>query len=221
MALLVIALGSMGSTPAAAGVAFGVRGGYANVDGDAFVGSGKIGGTPLVGLQAILPLVPLVSLVVAGEQRTKSLDFANATFGDIHARGRAKWTDQALFAAARIRAPGVTGVYGGAGVGMHRQKADLSGVVELTVVPKADLERVGRVGGARRSGAASAGSPLDDAISRAEKEATDLSWHAFAGVEFGIPVVPIAAFAEGRIDDIQGSAPHSIAAYAGINLKLP
>jgi hypothetical protein len=179
------------AAPVHAGIAFGLRAGYADVDGDAFVGSGKIGGTPLLGLQAIIPIVPLISLVVAGEQRTKRFDFANASIGDLTLSGRAKWTDQALYAAARARLPGVIGLYGGAGVGMHRQQTNLSGV------------------------------PRNDFINQLEKEATDLSWHAFAGLECSVPAVPVAIFGEGRIDDIQGSAPHSLAAYAGFNLKLP
>jgi opacity protein-like surface antigen len=208
-------------TPACAGVAFGLRGGYTDVDGHAFVGSGKIGGTPLVGLQAVLPIVPLISLVIAGEQSTKSFDFTSPTIGTLRAEGRAKWTDRALYAAARVRVPGAVGLYGGAGVGMHMRKTDLSGVVQTTAVQKADTPPGARVDGPRRAGAVTAGSPLDDFLSRAEKEANDLSWHAIAGLELSIPVVPVAVFAEGRIDDIQGSAPRSLAAYAGFNLKLP
>jgi hypothetical protein len=219
--LVVFAFGFATPTPARAGVAFGLRGGYADVDGSAFVGSGKIGGTPLYGLQAILPIATSLSLAVAGEQRTKSFDFGNAAIGDLHLRGRAKWTDQALYVAARVRVPGAVGLYGGAGVGMHRQETDLSGVVEAAGVPKADTQPRVRVGGPRRPGSAPAGNPLDDFVSRAEKEATDLSWHAFTGLEFSIPAAPVAIFAEGRIDDIQGSAPHSLAVYAGFNLKLP
>jgi hypothetical protein len=219
--LVVVAFCVAAPTPARAGVAFGLRGGYADVDGKAFLGSGKIGGTPLVGLQAILPIVPLVSLVIAGEQRTRSFDFGNAAIGDLRLRGRAKWTDQALYAAARVRVPGAVGLYGGAGAGMHRQKTDLSGVVELAGVPKAGTRPSARVVGPRRVGSAAAGNPLDDFVNRAEKEATDLSWHAFAGLEFSTPALPVAIFAEGRIDDIQGSDPRSLAAYAGFNLKLP
>jgi hypothetical protein len=40
-------------------------------------------------------------------------------------------------------------------------------------------------------------------------------------VEISAPAVLIALFAEGRIDDIQGNAPRSLAAYAGVNLRLP
>jgi hypothetical protein len=221
LSLVLVAFCVATPTPARAGVAFGLRAGYAAVDRDALLGSGKTLGTPFVGLQAIIPIVPLISLVVAGEQRTKSFDFGNAAIGDLHVGGRAKWTDQALYAAARVRVPGVIGLYGGAGVGMHRQKTDLSGVVEVAGVPKADTQPSARVGGPRRTGSATAGNPLDDFINRAEKEATDLSWHAFAGLEFSIPVLPVAIFAEGRIDDIQGSAPRSLAVYAGFNLKLP
>ncbi len=221
LSLVVFAFCFAAPTPACAGVAFGLRGGYANVDGNAFVGSGKIGGTPLIGLQAIIPIVPLISLVVAGEQRTKSFDFTTPTIGALHADGRAKWTDRALYAAARVRVPGLVGLYGGAGVGMHMLKTDLSGVVQTAGVRKADAPSSAGVGRSRLTGAATAGGPLDDFLSRAEKEATDLSWHAFAGLEFSIPVVPVAVFAEGRIDDIQGSAPRSLAAYVGVNLKLP
>lgn len=208
-------------TPARAGVAFGLRGGYTDVDSHAFVGSGKIGGTPLVGLQAVLPIVPLISLVIAGEQSTKNFDFTTPTIGTLHAAGRAKWTDRALYAAARVRVPGAVGLYGGAGVGMHMLKTDLSGVVQTTAAREADTQPSARVAGPRRAGAATVRSPLDDFLSRAEKEANNLSWHAFAGLELSIPVVPVAVFAEGRIDDIQGSAPRSLAAYAGFNLKLP
>jgi hypothetical protein len=207
--------------PARAGVAFGVRGGYADVDGNAFVGSGKIGGTPLIGLQAILPVVPLISLVVAGEQRTKSFDFTSPTIGTLRAEGRAKWTDRTLYAAARVRVPGVVGLYGGAGLGMHMRKTDLSGVVRTTGAGKTDAPASAGAGESRVTRAAIAGGSLDDFLSRAEKEATDLSWHAFAGMEFSIPVVPVAVFAEGRVDDIQGSDPRSLAAYVGVNLKLP
>ena len=70
-----------------------------------------------------------------------------------------------------------------------------------------------------------AGNPLNDFVSDAEKETTDLSWHGFAGLEFSLPAVPVAIFAEGRIDDIQGGDPRSLAIYAppefpGILLEL-
>ena len=207
--------------PARAGVAFGCRGGYTDVDGTAFLGSGKIGGTPLLGLQAILPIASFVSLVVAGEQSTRSFDFSSAAIGDLRLRGRARWTDQALYAAARVGVPGTVGLYGGVGVGMHRQKTDLSGVVDLTGLPRFETHASARIDSPRRTGSATAGNPLDDFIRRAEKEATDLAWHAFAGLEVSVPSAPVAIFAEGRIDDIQGSAPRSLAAYAGFNLKLP
>jgi hypothetical protein len=201
--LLLAGVGAAG--PAVAGASFGVRGGYADVDEAAFTGSGRIGGTPLFGLQVMLPVLPLVSLVIAGEQRSNEFDFGDANFGDLHLRGRAKWTDQTLFAAGRVAMPGVLGLYGGAGVGLHRRKTKVSQVVE-----------VGKLG---------AGSPADDPLSdfrdRVQKESNDLSWHGFAGVELRLPVVPVSVFAEGRIDDIQGAAPHSLAAYAGVNLRLP
>ena len=218
---LVVGALCVAPTPARAGVAFGLRGGYAAVDRDALLGSGKTLGTPFFGLQAILPIVPLVSLVVAGEQRTKSFDFGSAAVGNLQVRGRAKWTDQALYAAARIRVPGAIGLYGGAGIGMHRQKTDLSAVVDVTGVPKTDTQSSARIGEPRRTGPATEGNSLDDFRRRAEKEATDLSWHALVGLEFSVPAVPVAVFAEGRIDDIQGSAPSSLAVYAGFNLKLP
>jgi hypothetical protein len=218
--LALIGIGIATARPAQAGIAFGVRGGYVNVDANAFLGSGKIGGTPLVGLQAVIPIVPVISLVVAGEQTTKSFDFGNATVGDLHVRGRAKWTDQALYAAARARVPGVVGMYGGVGVGMHRQKTDLSGVVEVTL-PKAGSRSDPRFGGLDQASPVVAGNPLNDFVNRAQKEATDLSWHGLIGVEISIPVAPLSVFAEGRIDDIQGKAPHSLAAYAGVNLQLP
>jgi hypothetical protein len=221
LSLVVVALCFVTPTPVRAGVAFGVRGGYAAVDRDALLGSGKTLGTPFFGLQAVIPIVPLVSLVVAGEQRTKSFDFGNATIGNLGVTGRAKWTDQALYAALRVRVPGAVGLYGGAGVGMHRQKTDVVGVLEVTGVPKADAQPDARVGEPRRTGLATEGNPLDDFRRRAEKEATDLSWHALVGLELSLPVVPVAIFAEGRMDDIQGSAPRSLAVYAGFNLKLP
>lgn len=203
--------------PVHAGAAFGVRGGYANVDGDAFRGSGKIGGTPFFGLQAILPILPLVSLVIAGEQRTKEFDFASASFNDLSLRGQAKWTDQALYAAARVRLPGVFGLYGGAGVSLHRQKTDLSGVARVTPTPKT----VSAPGDLRPLRGVAAGDPVNDFIRKAEKELTDPAWHAIVGVEFSIPVFPVVVFAEGRVEDIQGSAPAAGAVYAGVNLKLP
>jgi hypothetical protein len=213
IAVLLVALALLvAAAPAHAGAAFGVRGGYAKVDADAFRGSGKIGEAPFFGLQAVLPIVPLVSLVIAGEQRTKEFDFGNASFGGLHLQGRAKWTEQALYASARIRSPGVVGIYGGVGAGLHRQQTDLSGVVEVATTK--------RLAAGRARGVAAA-DPVGDFIRGAQKELTDPSWHAIVGVEISAPVVPLAIFAEGRIDDIQGSAPAAGAVYAGVNLQLP
>jgi hypothetical protein len=209
------------SVPSTAQVSFGIRGGYSDIDEAAFAGSDKIGATPLLGMQILLPIVPLVSLVIAAEQRERSLDFGGVAVGELQLQGHANWSDQTLFAAARLRSPGTIGLYGGGGIGLHRQKAELSHVVQMEPGPSgatpAESARESRC----RVKSAQAEDPLSAFLDTAQKESDDLSWHAFAGLDLQLPMAPVSLFAEGRIDDIEGRVPHSLAAYGGLNLRLP
>ena len=206
---------------ARAGIAFGLRGGYEDVETDAFAGSGPVGGTPFFGLQASFPIVPFASLVLAGEQRTKQLDFDGASWAGQELGGRATWTDQTLLAALRVGLPGVVRLYGGGGVGMHRQEADLSEVVTLTGGGKESAAPGDRSGRARGSHRTADSDPLGEFVDQAEAETVNVSWHALVGLELHVPVAPLSVFAEGRLDDLQNRPPHSLAAYAGVNLRLP
>ncbi len=207
--------------PVHAEIAFGVRGGYEDVAGDAFAGSGRIGGTPFFGLQAIFPVVPFASLVLAGEQRTKRLDLDSVTWGGQELGGRATWTDQTLLAAVRLGMPGVVGLYGGGGVGMHRREADLSDITILTGEKREPASPKEQSRRARERDRPPAGDPLGEFVDDAEAETVHVAWHALVGVELRFPLARVTAFAEGRIDDLQARPPHSVAAYAGVNVRLP
>jgi hypothetical protein len=207
--LLVITCGA-----AHAGTAFGVHAGYSDVNGDAFTGSGRIGGTPLFGLQAIFPVAPTVSFEVMGESCNETLTFDQAGFEGALLQGKGKWNDLSLHASLRLRVIplgiGPAGLYVGAGAGVHFSKVDLNGGT-IAITPAL-----------ARNPVAPAGDPVGDFIHQAQKEQTNVSYHALAGLSVGIPILPLSVFGEARYEDMRGNFPRqSYLVYAGANLELP
>jgi hypothetical protein len=201
--------------PARAGTQFGVRAGYCDLKGEVFHGSGKPGGVPLFGAQAIFSLLPAVGLCLSGEAKNETLRFDQAANLDQLFRGEGQWRDLSLAAAlqARILPIGVGpfGLYVGGGGGVHF--ADVKMKNAQIVPAKADPPAGGTV--------LASGDPVNDFIHQVEKNHSDFSWHLLAGGSVSLPLFPLSVFVEGRFEDVSSDfSPHGYSIYAGLNLSL-
>lgn len=199
--LAAVMLAAVCAGPALAGASFGIHGGWSDLGGDVFRGSGKIGNVNFLGLQANLPIASLVSLGLAGESRHDSLHFRAAGNPGALFSGRGRWDDVSLYASLRVNLfpvkAGPFSVYAGGGAGVHLTKIKLVAAA------------------AQQAGVA-------DFVHETQKDKTDLSLHALGGASFGLPVFPLSLFAETRLERVSGNfKPHGISIYGGVNLELP
>ncbi len=216
-----IALILLGVRPAvsAAGVSIGARAGWSHANGSTFTGAQRLNGVDLFGAQAILKIVPIVSLQIAGEGRNRSFDFQNSPIGGTLLAGRAKWTDLALFATARIRIVPLTlgplGTYAGVGLGAHFAQTKINSA-QIVTSPAALAAGDAFVPASTQS------DPVTDFIKEQQKKHNNLAWHALAGVNLGLPVLPLSLFAEGRFEQVAGRfTPDSFALLGGVNVDFP
>jgi hypothetical protein len=210
---------------ARAGAAFGVRGGYSDVDGAVFRGSGALHGRPFFGLQAVLPLTTGLGLILAGEARNDTLRFDQAGLEGSLFQGKGKWEDTSLHASLRLRliplAAGLSGIYVGAGAGVHFTKTRIQEYA-VAAVPRSANPGTGRTLRSAAAPRSTAADPINDFIKRAEKDQTQVSYHGLAGISLGFPGLPLSIFGEARYEDMQGDYRHQgYLAYAGLNLELP
>ena len=212
-------LAAAGTSSVRAGASFGFHAGWTDQRGDIFRGSGKLGTTNLFGLQASFPLMPMVSLSLAGEAKNDSAHFNAAGDAFNEFGGRADWDDVALFASLRLRlvplSTGPFNLYGGGGVGVHFTK--------ITILPAPPLTKISSAG--RRPvpqeiGEAAVSAP--EFILQTEEKQTNISLHALAGASLGLPVFPLSVFAEGRLEQTTGSyKPRGFTIYGGLDLNHP
>jgi hypothetical protein len=180
----------------AEGARFGVRGGYADLDGHLFEGSEALGDLKLYGVQAIFPIVSGFAIEVSGEGVSEELVFS---IDGAQQALDAEWNDIALYTTGRLQLlpPGVFGLYAGAGVGVHFtdiEAADLSGLTE-------EIRK--------------------DVTERINEERSDFEWNAVAGASLGLGRL-VEVFGEGRYRDVTGDfGREGYALYAGLNLRLP
>lgn len=194
----------LGATVAAhGGTELGIRYGRADLTGnDLFPGSGDLGGTPLFGLHAILDVLPLVDVELAGEAYDEDFSFNDGEFGDVVIDGTGNFKDTAILATGKVGLPvtllGPGSVYGGLGVSAH--------LVDVEVTPDAG---------------SGVGEDVDAAIEDVVGERTEFEWHAVIGLSTGFPAVPVSAFVELRYQDVLDSkTPDLGSAYLGLNLRL-
>jgi len=202
LVILVTLFGAFGSligmsTEAfAEGARFGVRGGYADLDGHLFDGSEALGDLKLYGVQAIFPLFGGFAIEVSGEGVSEELVFSVDGAQDAF---DAKWSDIALYTTGRIQLlpPGVLGLYAGGGVGVHFTDIEATGLDHV-----ADEVRKN----------------VSDLIN---EERSDFEWNAVAGASLGLGQL-VEVFGEGRYRDVTGDfGREGYALYAGLNLRLP
>ncbi len=187
---------------AQAGTEVGFRVGYSDMKGGIFKGSGDVGGVALLGLQAVIPILPRMTLSVAGERRSETIRFEDVgDAGDLF-HGEAEWSDLALFAALRLRIlpliAGPFGVYAGAGLGGR--------FTETSIKPMMDEITDG----------------IRDFVRRNEEDRSAFSWHGLVGASLKLPILPVTAFAESRFEKAEDSyTPRAFSVYGGVNLSLP
>lgn len=218
--ICVVGLAAAGTIPAARaeGVSVGIHAGYADLDGELFEGAGDLEGTPFGGIHLVIPVARNLRLALSGEARSKDLTFDEAG-ADQALHGEAEWTDQTLRAALRLRllpfGSGTGGVYLGGGVGVQIQEIEVKVVTRPATLAGVAVARAG-VDGPRR-----ADDPGGDFVEDLEKEETNLSVHALAGVALPLHPVPVSIFAEVRFEEIGGDGtPRSLSAYGGLSLDL-
>jgi len=160
----------------------GLRFGWTNVSDEVFSGSGKLGGTNLIGAHLAFGLGPRLELEVAGEHFSKEFDFSAGLIGGLEAVGDGEWEDLALYGSGRVRLIGFAflplDVYGGGGLNVHW--------IDLA------LEHV------TRSGADAGAGDLDDAIEELAGERSELGWHVLGGVRLALSGSALSVFAEAR-----------------------
>jgi hypothetical protein len=193
--------------PALAKTEIGLRYGRGDLRGSRlFPGSGDLGATPLIGIQAVFDFVPIIDLEVAGEAYDEDFRFEDGRFGDVVAAGTGNFQDTAILATGKLGIPltllGPGSIYAGLGLGAHFVDVDVN------VDPEAEG------GGGLADG-------IEDAIRDVAGERTEVEWHAVLGVKTGIPVLPLIAFAEVRYQDVlDKGTPDLGSAYLGVNLIL-
>lgn len=216
-----------GAAVRAEGVSLGVHAGYASLDGEIFEGAEELEGTRFAGIHLYLPIAKNLRLALSGEGRSEELTFDRAGAEEALS-GQAKWTDQTLRASLHLRlvpiGSGPTGIYVGGGGGMQIQEIE----IHVETHPKR-ASAPGRAAGALRSAVARrvagsgvlSGEPSDPFIDEIEKETTNVSYHALAGISLPLSPAPLSIFAEIRFEEINGDwTPRSTSAYGGLTLDL-
>lgn len=198
-ALAVLAVVAAGA--AQAGTEVGFRAGWSDMQGSVFRGSGDVGGVGLFGIQAAFPILPRVSLSLAGERRSESITFEDAGEPGAFFNGDAEWSDLALYAALRLRilpvVAGPFGLYIGAGLGGRFTETSIKPAVEEIT------------------------DEIRDFLRRNEEDRSAISWHGLAGISLRLPILPLSAFAETRFEDVGGDyTPKGYSVYGGLNLTL-
>lgn len=200
---LVLGIGSAllaAASPARAeGIRFGLRAGYAELDGTLHDLELEKSDERIFGLQAIFPLVSeRFSLQVTGEGTSDELELGRGGVDDL-VQGRIEWQEFALYGTARAELVPVAffGLYAGAGLGVHFSELDGE-----------ELRRV----------LEEAGAQIEDEL---DGESSELEWHGVAGLDLRLAAT-LELFGEGRYRSTHGDvARDGFAGYVGLNLRLP
>ncbi len=187
---------------AQAGTEVGFRAGYSDMKGGIFRGSGDVGGVALLGLQAVIPILPRVTLCVAGESRSETIRFEDVGEAGELFDGKAEWSDLSLFASVRLRLlpviAGPFGVYAGAGLGGRFAETSIKPLVDEVT------------------------EEIRDFVGRSGEDRSAFSWHGLVGASFKLPILPVSAFAESRFEKAEDSyTPRAFSVYGGLNLVMP
>lgn len=194
------------SASAEAGTEVGIRYGRANLKGDIFPGSGDLGQTPLLGIQVVLDVLPIISLELAGEAYDEDFHFEDGDFDGVIADGTGNFKDTALLATGKIGFPlsllGPGSIYGGLGLSAHFTDLEIDATENSGLLRSGDKD-------------------LRDSVQDIAGESTDVEWHAVVGIRTGIPVLPLSAFFELRYQDIMnGDLPDLTSGYLGVNFRI-
>lgn len=186
------------ASDAAEGVRFGVRAGYAELDGSFFNENLEAKDQKLFGIQAVFPfLSDRISLEVAGEGTSDELTFTRSSVGSAF-DGEVDWSDLAIYTSVRadLLPVSLLGVYVGAGLGVHFTEIDPDAIADA-------FKQAGR-----------------DLQAEYEGESTELEWHGLLGANFRVGDL-IEIFGEGRFRRIEGDFERDgFAGYVGLNLIL-
>jgi hypothetical protein len=206
LSVLLVSAGLGLCASAEAGTEVGIRYGRANLKGDLFPGSGDIGQTPLLGLQVVLDVLPIISLELAGEAYDEDFRFEDGDLGGVVADGTGNFKDTALLATGKVGLPltllGPGSIYGGLGLSAHFVDLEIDATESSGLLKNGDKD-------------------LEDAVQDIAGESTDVEWHAVLGIRTAIPILPLSAFFELRYQDIMdGNLPDLTSGYLGVNFRI-
>ncbi|MFB3909944.1 MAG: hypothetical protein ACE15D_16250 [Candidatus Eisenbacteria bacterium] len=180
--------------PVVAATQIGIRGGWSHASRDVFPGSGDLGGSGLYGFTGSIGLLPMLDVEFAYERYTNDFSFDSAHFEDTLFGGKGSYEDQAYLVTGKLHLPFLAapfGLYAGGGGSLHH--------INFHVTAADDS--------------------FDDIADQLGDERNEWEWHIVAGSSFRIPVLPVAAYAEYRFQNVSGNgAPRYHSIYGGLNL---